>query len=182
MIILAVLLAATVAEATTIKYQLIPLGGSDYRYEWLVINNPLSVDVTDFLIYFSDVLTPNGGLDPPEATNLAVYGDVPNWTESVQPPSAGPTNFSGYYEAFADSGFGIAPGNSLGGFSATCTWAVGAGGPGSQYFEVYDDAYNLIDFGHTVPMGGEPVIPEWGSAALALMGLGPVMLVIRRKR
>ncbi len=95
MIILAVLWAATAAEATTIKYQLVPLGGSDYRYEWIAFNNPLSIDIVDFVIYFNDVLTPNGGSEPPEAINLAVYGDVPNWTEAVQPPSGGPTVATG---------------------------------------------------------------------------------------
>ena len=173
-LILATLLAAAAAEATTIKFQVTSLGGNNYRYDWLVHNSSLAVDIEDFAIFFSEVTLP-------EATNLAVSASPSNWADQVVPESGGPTPLAGYYEAWLDSGVGIAPGDSLGGFAATCMWTGGANGPGSQYFEIYDANLQLIDVGHTIPMGGGQ-IPEWGSLTLFFVGLGPIGLAIRRKK
>lgn len=139
----AIILAHAINLRAGVVIQYALSGGNVYQYN--VINSSLPpVPVTDFLIYFPDVSGPG------EYTGLGnlLLNQPAGWTPSAVEPSA--INLNGYVEWFT-GGSGIAPGNALGGFEASFNYA-GGGIPASQYFEVYDSAYNLVDSGWTTPV------------------------------
>lgn len=171
LVVMAVMLTAGGAMATTIEYALTNLGSNQYQYNWWVLNNSLGVSLTNFTIYFSDV-------DVIDGTDLTDPIAPSGWDALVEEPSA--PGLGGYYDAAA-LGSGIAAGASESGFSAKFTF-IGTGAPGSQAFEVYDGDWNLLDSGRTQLRGQDPVVPEWGSMFLYAMGLAPLRMLVRRKK
>ena len=158
------------AEAVTIGYQLFPLGGNLYRYEYTVTNEGslgAGVAVRLFDIQF----------DPADygENSLAIVTPAPlsaQWQEFIFPsiPSLG-VNAS--YNAYAPSS-GVAVGDSVTGFAVEFEWLGNPAGPGSQFFEIYDPLkLTVLETGMTsIPLPG----------TLYLFGLGLVALTTVRHR
>lgn len=133
----AFLFAASLAHATTINYFTTSLGGTDWRYDYTVSNDTLGMNLQEFTIYFDVNLF----------SNLAVLSSPADWDSLVvQPDLALPSN--GFFDSLALFG-GLTPGTSVGGFSVTFMFA-GAGGPGSQAFDIVDpQTFAVLESGVT---------------------------------
>jgi len=163
--------------ATSIAYDLTSLGGNQWQYSYTADNNTLGVPITDFLVYFPDVVSPDN------FSYALLGGTTPaGWTLSKIQPSA--VNLGGYAEF---SGGSIPVGSSVGGFTVGFSY-TGSGTLGSQHFEVYDPNFNLLDSGQTTPKGPHGV-PEGGTtlvyallAGLSLLGVGRLQPVWAGRR
>jgi hypothetical protein len=163
------LLGATASlKATTITYDLTSLGGNQWKYEYTVANDFLSDPLSDFVIFFPDVTSP-------DALSYTLNNIIspPGWTPMVTQPSA--IGLGGMAEWFGS----IPVGGSLGGFGFEFAYS-GSSPLGSQYFEVYDANFDLADRGLTVP-GGPHGAPEQ-SATIIYMLLGMLSLAGMRYR
>jgi len=151
---------AWASDATQISYSTTALGGDRWQCEYSVKNLSLGSAIKEFTIYFDEDLS----------ANLAVGASTPSgWDAIVWQPEPF-LNDPGAYDAL-DSGAGILPGNIVGSFSVTFDW-LGAGAPGSQFYEVVDPVtFATLDSGWTIP---EP-------ATLLLLGLGSLILASKRK-
>jgi len=127
--------------ATTIHYESSQLGGNRWKYDYSITNDRLASNIQEFTISFDYGLY----------DNLTVVSPLTDWSQLVTNPAlvfGVPDN--GTYDALALS-LGIAPGATMGGFSVSFDW-LGAGTPGSQYFEIVDPvSFNTLDSGHTIP-------------------------------
>ena len=157
------------ALATTIEYSISNLGGTEWQYTYTVKNDSLLTDLEDVAIFFPELWPVT---DPTLFTNISVAGlpQPGGWTATAFQWSA--IDLGGYVDF--SSGTGLAPGASLGGFNVKFNYS-GSGTPGSQYFEIYDSAFNLLDDGYTVLAG----IPE--PASLSLFAIGLAGLFARRR-
>lgn len=157
---LALLIGITnISQATTILFDVQNLSGNRWEYSYTVENDMLSVDLEEFTVFFDFNLY----------ENLALAGIPAGWDPLlIQPDPLLPDD--GFFDALADPGFGIAPGNSLGGFSVSFDF-LGTGRPGAQPFEIRDaDTFALLDSGTTATLA----VPE--PATLLLMGIGLIGL------
>jgi len=170
------LLCAGQALASPIFYATEHLGGDTWRYDY-TLGNQTGAPIESFRIYF------DFGLYEFELTEVELF---PGFTAlEVDPGSyAGPANWDiyvaptdeifgvpldGYFDALA-LGAPHAPGALLGGFSIVFSF-LGAGAPGSQYFELLDAfGTNVLGSGFTQRMAIVDV-PEPGSAGLLALGL-----------
>lgn len=166
---LSLLFVANSSNATTINYELNDLGGSNWEYTYSVHNDTLSQDIEEFTIFFDYGLY----------SNLSVTGAPIDWDPIVvEPQEILSFPESGFYDALALS-FGVAPAESLGGFSVSFNW-LGADAPGAQYFEIVDPVdFTPIDSGMTSAAPASTV-PEPGT--ILLVGTGLAGLVGLRKR
>ncbi len=132
-----VMLLASPVKATTIQYQVTPLGGDDWRYDYIVSNDSLVTDINEFTIYFDIQLY----------EQLVPVNGVIGWdVEVVQPGSFLNLN-DGYYDAL--NPVGLQAGESEGLFSVQFSW-LGDGAPGSQRFEIVDpSSFAVLDDGFT---------------------------------
>jgi len=167
--------APGVGHATSISYDVSSLGGTGWEYTYTVANDTLGADIEEFTIWF----------------DLALYGNLvatatpADWDPLVIQPDPGLPD-DGFYDALALVA-GIAPGDSLGGFSVSFDY-LGRGTPGAQLFEVIDPAtFDLLDDGTTVRAaagpGPSPAIPEPATGLLLGMGLAGLLVgrqLIRR--
>jgi len=167
--------APGVGHATSISYDVSSLGGTGWEYTYTVANDTLGADIEEFTIWF----------------DLALYGNLvatatpADWDPLVIQPDPGLPD-DGFYDALALVA-GIAPGDSLGGFSVSFDY-LGSGTPGAQLFEVIDPAtFDLLDDGTTVRAaagpGPSPAIPEPATGLLLGMGLAGLLVgrqLIRR--
>lgn len=166
--------AAHTAHAIPINYELTPLGGTSYRYDYTIANDGSlgpGVAVEWFAILFDPALYD-------ESTLAIVTADPPasDWDELVL---ASGFLIDAAYDVFALSG-GIAPGEAVSGFSIEFSW-LGIGMPGAQQFEIYDiDTFDVLATGST--RTASTAVPEPGSLALALAGAISGMATLRRRR
>ena len=88
--------------------------------------------------------------------NLSVTTPLADWDEiAINPDASIPDD--GFYDAIALVA-GIAPGDTLSGFSVQFDW-LGAGTPGNQFFDVVDSGtFDVLESGETV-LASAPV-PE----------------------
>ena len=151
------------ARAAVIRYELIPLGGSDYRYVYTVENDGslgTGVPVELFDVLFDPTLYDEASLSATTPALLANDWDEIFLTSSPGVPAA--------YDAFALAG-GVADGATVSGFAVDFTW-LGPGTPGSQPFEIYDPVtFALLEQGATlitVPLPPTPWLLISGAGAL----------------
>jgi len=143
------------------------------EYHYVIHNDSLSVPLSNFTIYFPDLTFPGPSSD---YSNLSVVLSPAGWDLIVIEPSA-PGN-SGFADGLAFAGNELAPGDWLAGFAVAFKY-TGSGTPGSQYFEIYDENFDLIDFGTTVP---STPVPEPVSTAGGLLAAVGLLDLLRRRR
>ena len=149
---------AGLANATAISYtatDLTDVGTGDlWEYSYTVSDNIFAAD-TGFTVYFDlglyDLLDP-----APVAPNLD--WDVLTWDPDPSLPD------DGAYDAYA-----WVDGASLAdAFTVSFEWLGGGTGPGSQFFDVYDSSFAIVESGETIP--GSTPVPE--PATMLLLGTG----------
>lgn len=117
--------AAWWTYAASVTFTVTPLGGVNWRYDFVVTNDALSVPIEEFTVYFA----------PDRYSNL-VAGPTPGWDMLVvQPDPLIPDD--GFYDGLVLSPVGIVPGASQAGFAVTFKY-LGTGSPGAQPFEIVD--------------------------------------------
>jgi hypothetical protein len=154
------------------EYFITSLGGSSWRYDYKVTNDSLTVDVEEFTIFF----------DYNHFSNLVVVSSPADWDSLViQPDQVLPSD--GFFDSLALI-VGLAPGESVGGFSVSFTFA-GVGTPGSQPFDIVDPETFAVLFSGVTALAVQPPngVPEPGSLPLLLLaGLFAVAARLRGRR
>ena len=144
-----------VGSTASIQYSVSDLGGGTWEYTYAV-ENDLGFDIDEFTIWFDYTLY----------KNLAVIASPADWDSIVIEPDTDIPD-----DGFFDSLFlvsGIVDGASLGGFLVSFDY-LGAGTPGSQFFEIVDpDTFDVLDVGFTTVTA----IPVPGAAWLLGSALG----------
>lgn len=158
------LAAVTTAQATTILYAVTPLGGNGWEYSYSVDNDSLSSNIEEFTIYFE--LGDFENLRSPQAPT--------EWDSMViQPDPLLPDD--GFYDGLSNT-LSIAPGETLAGFTVQFDY-LGAGVPGSQYFEIFDATdFSVLDSGMTT------VVPIPAAVWLLGSGIFSLFFVARRTK
>jgi len=155
-------LTGTPVSATTINYGVNNIAGNTWEYTYAVSNDTLSVAIEEFTIFFDVGLY----------ENLVAPSAPVDWDPLVIQPDPGlPDN--GFYDALELTAVGIAPGNSVAGFSVQFDF-LGAGTPGDQSFDIVNPiTFGVIDSGVTrvsaVPLPA--ALWLFGSGILSLLGV-----------
>ena len=169
MLALVLCLGAPAASATTILFAVENVAGNTWKYSYEVVNDTLAQEIRDFEISFDAALY----------ENLLGEQAPAGWDVHMSPPDPG-APFDGIYNAVAQAG-GIAPGQSLSGFSIFFDY-LGPGEPGAQPFLVFEPITNrVLDDGLTTPAAQAPSVPEPG-AALAFAAGAVVLAASGRMR
>jgi hypothetical protein len=152
------------AYATSVQYNLVDLGGGDYRYVYSITNDGSlgsGVPIQLFDIFFDPAQYLESSLSV--TTPPPLNGD---WDQIFLASSPG---VPAAYDALASAG-GIADGATVTGFSVDFQW-IGTGTPGVQPYEIYDpNTFALLEQG----VSASPVpVP----AALWLFSSGLVTLL-----
>jgi hypothetical protein len=156
------------SSATTIYYNVSFISGTTYQYDYTVVNDTLSVPLTDFIVYFPSQFSASNF----DYSNITPFAAPAGWTGIGYEPSA--LDLGGAAEHF-NFGSGIPappPVSSLAGFEVRFDY-TGTIALGIQDFEVYDANFSLIDSGQTQPIPGQ--VPEPGS--LLLLGTGALAIL-----
>lgn len=148
---------------TQILYETSNLGSGRWQYTYDVINLSLPVPIEEFTIWFDYALYDNLAIETPDPP----AGDWDEIVWQVEPA----LEADGGYDALTLA-VGIGVGEMESGFSVSFYW-LGAGEPGSQYYEIKD----FEDF-HTIEDGYTSLTPE--PTTLCLLGLGALFLLGRR--
>jgi hypothetical protein len=162
----AALLVATAypaAHAVDIAYTATPLGGDNWRYDYLVTNSDLPA-LDEFSVFF----------DRTSYSNLAVTASPASWSSiALQPTST----LDGLFDSLALNA-SLPLGGSVGGFSVSFTY-LAQGMPGVQGFQVVDpfNGSAVLQTGVTIA-----AIPEPQTLALLLAGIAPIAWWARRRR
>lgn len=164
-----VMILALPAEAS-ITYTSTDLGSDNWLYEYTVTNDFGLSNFFEFTIFFPTIQD----LDALNYSNLSVVSTPAHWSSIVAQPSA--IDLGGYFDSLADSAF--AANAVVSGFSVQYHY-VGNMVLGSQYYELYDDSFNVIGNGFTTPTTPSTT-PEPGS--ITVLGIGLVGLFIRHGR
>ena len=164
------ILTAGTAQATSISFTATDVadtvvGQDTWQYEYTVTDNTFNAD-EGFTIWFDyglyDNITPE--------INSADW-DVISWN----PDLIFGTSDDGAYDALA-----LADGASLADtFTVSCTWLGGSDGPGTQYFDIYDSSYNVIESGMTAQ---NAPVPEPSTMLLMSTGLLGLIGTYRKKK
>jgi len=158
-------ICGSVAHATGVQYDLLALGGSDYRYIYTVENDGTlgaGMSIGLFDVMFDPALYNESSLT---VTTPAVPGN--EWDEIVLASAPG---VPAAYDALALAG-GIADGTAIGGFAVDFTW-LGTGTPAGQPFAVYDPvSFALLEEGMTVSVTTVPLPQGFWLLASALASL-----------
>jgi hypothetical protein len=152
------------ARAVVMTYSAESIGSSDWRYHYTLTNDSLAVDIEEFTVYFDSALY----------ANLAVDASPADWDSLVAQPDSG-IPADGFFDSLALVQ-GIAPGDSLGGFSVSFTY-LGSGTPSAQSFEIVDADFNVIADGISTSAS----VPEPETLLLMLVGLGLIPFWRTRK-
>lgn len=148
------------AGAAQIGYMLTDFGSGNWGYSYTITNNDISGGLYVFDIYFPTVSSP-------EAFNYSNFTetanpDPTNWSSTIFPPS-NPGDLSAIYDVEAQN-TPLALNASLYGFEVSFTY-TGSAVLGSQYFEIYNTDFNLLESGDTV------LVPEPGTMMLLASGI-----------
>lgn len=151
------------AQAADIAYTATSLGGSSWRYDYVVTNTDLP-GLDEFSIFF----------DRASFSGLAVSATPSGWSSIALQPSE---TLDGVFDSLALNN-SLAPGASLGGFSVNFTF-LAQGVPGAQPFQIVDpfDGNAVLQTGMTIA-----AIPEPQALALLLAGILPTAWWARRRR
>lgn len=154
------------ASATIITADLMAIGGNTWSVDYTIINDTLAFPIEEFTIFFDLGLYENisAGITPA------------NWDPLViQPDPLLPDD--GLYDALALVS-GIPPLGGLGGFNVSFDW-LGAGIPGSQFYEIVDPfTFDVLDSGLTV-VNVRGSVPE--PPIQSLLAIGLLWVIFRRK-
>lgn len=167
-IILLLLLASNLAQATIINYS-VSESSATGAYEYSITNDSLGFAIFEVSIYFDYTIFALDGLLNPVAPA--------GWDPLV----IGPPGFvsdDGFYDVLSLDSTGLEPGATLGGFSVDFALQQGKTNPGSQFFEVLDpNTFEVLDSGFTT------LAPVPVPAALWLFASGIIGLsaICRRK-
>jgi hypothetical protein len=155
--------AIPAAQAADIAYTATPLGGANWRYDYVVTNDDL-VGLDEFSVFF----------DRTSYSNLVVAASPAGWSSIALQPTAA---LDGLFDSLALNS-SLPMGASLGGFSVSFTW-LAQGMPGIQPFQVIDpfNGNAVLQTGMTIA-----AIPEPQSLALLLAGIVPLAWWARRRR
>jgi hypothetical protein len=149
-----VLLLASSAEGAVITYQLTPLAGNSWVYDYTLTNDSLGAPLQEFTVFFDRSLY----------RDLAVGGSPDGWDSLVvQPDPLLPDD--GFLDALALNE-GLAVGGTQGGFAVQFTW-LGSGTPGSQPFAII----NPVTFA-TLEAGTTSPVPAPGAGWLLATAVG----------
>ncbi len=155
------------AQASIVHYEINNISGNRWEYSYEISNDTLAVDIEEFSIYFDFTLY----------ENLAIGSTPSNWDPLLLQPDPGLPD-DGIYDALALSA-GIAPGDSLGGFSVLFDY-LGTGTPGNQAFDILDPfTFAVLDSG-TTQQATSAAVPEPSFWMLLASGLIP--LTFRRQK
>ncbi|WP_189408402.1 hypothetical protein [Alteromonas halophila] len=168
LVITSLFLFAASSKAVIIEYDVTDLGGGSYQYDYTVINDDLVAGVEEFSLFFDYTLF----------TSLSLDTGPTGWLTYAFNPDLGLPD-DGLYGAFIDLASPIALGDMLGGFSVVAQY-IGAGMPGSQFFEVYDIGFNVVAAGNT-QRANTADVAEPGALALLLLGLAGLSRAVRRR-
>ena len=158
--------------ATSVFYETTNLGANRWEYNYSVTNDTLGSAIDEFTLFFDYGLY----------ENLTVTTPVAGWDElTFDPALIFGSPEPGIYDALA-LGVGIAQGETISGFSVSFDW-LGAGIPGSQYFEVVDaTTWELLDSGvaSVVPIPSAMIL--MASGLLGFFGLSRGLAAQRRNQ
>lgn len=151
------------AQAVDIAYTATPLGGTQWRYDYVVTNTDLPA-LDEFSVFF----------DRTSFASLVVAASPAGWSSIALQPTA---SLDGLFDSLALNN-SLAMGASQGGFSVSFDF-LGTGTPGAQSFQVIDPFNNnaVLQTGMTIA-----AIPEPQTLALLLAGIVPVAAWARRRR
>lgn len=145
-LVLVVALLGARAEAALVTYAATPLGGSDWRYDYIVANDgSITSEIALFDILFDPEVYAEASLTI--ASDAAVASA---WNQQILASGIG---VPAAFDALA-IGAGIATGANVSGFAVTFTW-LGEGTPGAQPVEIWDaDTFALLGTTTTTPIPG----------------------------
>ncbi len=152
------------AHAAIVQYNLVALGGNDYRHVYSVTNDGslgsgVAVQLFDVLFDSAQYLESSLTITTPSPLSG-------NWDQLILASSPG---LPAAYDAQTLTG-GIADGATVAGFAVDFTW-IGTGTPGSQPYEIYDPGtFDLLEQGVTA----SPV-PVPAALWLFASGLGTLL-------
>lgn len=155
--------------ATVITYETTQLGGSTWRYDYVVTNDTLGTPIEEFAIFF----------ELGRYANLTALGLPGDWDGFVaQPDPLLPDD--GFIDVLTFAG-GVLTGDSLGAFSIVFDW-LGDAAPGSQRFDIIDPlSFTTLDSGFTTRAATPPTsAPE--PSVLVMLGLALLAFAVSRRR
>jgi hypothetical protein len=134
--------------------------GKTWEYSYTILNNDIKGGLYVFDIYFPSISGPDSLLYS-KITETA-NPDSSNWSTQIFIPSA--PDLGALYDAGTLT-TPIALGDSLSGFSVSFEYSGTAASLGSQFFEIYDTSYDLIETGYT-GLAGLTFVPIQGMFVL----------------
>ena len=162
LLVIATIVSVSAAHAGIVQYTATPLGGSNWRYDYTIINTTPSAGFDELTIYF----------DPSRYGALASGTAPSGWDPLIVQPDTG-IPADGFFDVLNLAGL-LADGETVSGFSVVFSYLV-AGTPGAQSFDLYESSnFTLVGSGRTAPTQATHV-PEPQTLALmlaALVGLG----------
>ncbi len=170
---LALLCSTSFANAVIIESEVSSLGGTEFQYDFNVINNDLVAGVEGFSVYFDYTLF----------EIIDVVASPVDWDSFVADFGLLPE------DDFFDSFFLVDPialGDSLDGFSVSVNYLGTASAPeaAGNLFEVYDGNFAILEAGVTtekvvIPPPNPNPIPEPGM--LSIFGLALLFAGMRKR-
>jgi hypothetical protein len=160
------LFTAGAAKAYAIKYESSALGGTQYKYDFRIVNDA-GPAVKELSIFFS----------ASTFANLALAASLPDWDVFVAQPD---TNLpaDGFVDLLA-LGAGLSTGSELTGLSITFDF-LGSGAPSSLRYQILNaETLGVIFEGRTTPVA-VTAIPELPVYALLMAGALAIRFATRR--